>query len=308
MKAVYSDAKEFYTKELLSDLRKLEIIRVKQLLRQVYILVALIVAFVGGMLLFNPFFILVILMILLGVYVIIFGRKRQRLDFKKGYKQLFLDKASSFLLPEHEFQANRYLKADDCVDSHILEMPADDMEGEGLVSGHIFGAKVTMSELHTRERERHADGSVTYTTLFHGMLLRTELPQSHTGRNFLFVDNDERFRNHFNEQTSDINTLQPEPVHKELTSSLGLELLSTEDAIPESYLKDCLAVVADFYRSRPDGCRFYWSGKELFMAFHFPKGMLKPSVYRSVMKSDDSAYFVSCMQVASTMIRLFSGS
>lgn len=308
MKPVHSDADAFYNQELLPDLRKLEIIRVKQLLRQVYILVALIVAFVGGMLLFNPFFILVILMILLGVYLIIFGRKRQRLDFKKGYKQLFLDKASSFLLPVHEFQANRYLKADDCEDSQILEMPADDMEGEGLVSGEIFGAKVAMSELHTRERERHADGSVTYTTLFHGMLLKADLPQSHAGRNFLFADQDERFRNYFNAQTADINTLQPEPIHQEITSSLGLELLSTEDAISERYLKECLPVVADFYRAHPGGCRFYWSGKELFMAFHFPKGMLKPSVYRSVMKSDDSAYFVACMRVASSMIRLCSGS
>ena len=292
---------KFFEAELLPELKRVEIIRVKQVLRQVYILVAIIIAFFGAMILFNPFLIVVILMALLVVYVIIFGRKRERFDFKTVYKRIFLDKSSGFLMPNHEFQPNRYLNADDIKQSGIIEYPTDDIEGEGLVTGMYKAAKVQLSEIHTRSRERHPDGKVTYETQYRGVLIKVELPDFYEGKTFILPHGNEQFDMFFASQYKDINILKPEPVESAYKLSPNFSAVSTSQEV-SIFTNELCEALNNFKKENPQGCRVSLSENCAFIAIPYPDKMLNPGIYSSVIKNDEAWAYASYMFVTKMII------
>ena len=124
--SVTDQQETFFQKELLPELRNLEIIRVKQLLRLAYILFALLASFAGAMLLFNPFFILVLLLVFLGLYGVLFGRGRERFDFPGAYRNVMNKKMAGLLMEASAYQSNRYIGEKELLQSGIIPGPVDD--------------------------------------------------------------------------------------------------------------------------------------------------------------------------------------
>ncbi len=295
----------FFKKELLPELRNLEIIRVKQLLRLAYILFALLASFAGAMLLFNPFFILVLLLVFLGLYLVLFGRGRERFDFPAAYRSVMNKKMAGLLMESSAYQSNRYIGEKELLQSGIIPGPVDDYSGEGLLEGTVARVPVAMSQLDTRNMERHPNGDITYTTIFRGLFVRADIGADASDILLVLSNSDEQFAAFFEKTYKDINTLQPEKVASgNALFDAAFTVYATDDTVVHQFLtpevqNNLLHLVAAY----GPGIRCSIKHQCLYIAYPWKEKMFVPSIYKSAMDLKGFEEYAEVLQVAENLIR-----
>jgi hypothetical protein len=308
--SVTDQQETFFQKELLPELRNLEIIRVKQLLRLAYILFALLASFAGAMLLFNPFFILVLLLVFLGLYGVLFGRGRERFDFPSAYRNVMNKKMAGLLMEASAYQSNRYIGEKELLQSGIIPGPVDDYSGEGLLEGNVGSTPVVMSQLHTRNMERHPNGDITYTTIFRGLLLRAEIGADNQDILYIVSDNDEHLAAYFEEKRRDINILQPEIVttgNEKFDASFTV--YATDNTLLQQFLtKEVQTVLTDLVATYGPGIRCSLVQQYLFIAYPWREKMFVPSIYKSALDLTGFKEYAAVLKVAENLIQAAAGA
>lgn len=207
-------------------------------------------------------------------------------DYVKEFKLKVIEPLIKFIDPKLHYSQEAYIPRHLFERSRIVTSDIDRYGGNDYVQGEIDGVKIEFSDVLAEEKREDSKGNTHYETLFEGMFLHAEFPKHFHSRTVVLPDKAEKVFGSFMGKFLQSHNFSREKLIKMDNPTFEKEfVVYGEDQIESRYIltQSMMERILAFKKKVSHPISLSFIGGELFVAVHYGKDTLEPSVFGSLL-------------------------
>lgn len=297
---------EFYSNELLPDLRLLEQQR-KSVVSRIMLLAAVIL---GAVLIFSfilisrsasGFFVFYALAI--GAVIFVLLCRLLTKDYVSGFKAKVIRKIVQFIDEHLSYEPRGYIPKSTFMMSKIFKQKPNRYKGDDYVSGKIGATEIEFCELDA-VHESGSGKNRSRVTIFKGMFFIADFNKDFTSETVVLPDTAEKLFGRLGQKLQSLNVFRGQLIKLEDPEFERFFVVYGDDQVQARYIlsTSLMERIVEFKKKTDRKVYISFVGSKVYVAVSFRKDLFEPKLFRTVLSFEPVKEYFEDLQLATGIV------